>query len=328
MDISVIIPVYNEEDNINDLVLQVHSALDDFGRGFEVLIVDDGSTDETRHRLLACADQYSELSPIFLARNYGQSTAMQAGLDAAIGDIIVTLDGDLQNDPKDIPRLVAILEMEEVDLVSGWRRDRHDNWLRVKLSQVANIIISKLTKVKLHDFGCSLKVYRGDLVRQVKIYGEMHRFIPALMAEVGGDIREVVVDHRPRTRGKSKYSLDRIIRVALDILLITFMRKYIQRPIHFFGGIGMIFGSIGLFITGYLGYIRLFLGESIATRPLLLLGVVFIVTSVIMIVQGLIGELITRLLHQTTEQPRYRRRLLRKLHSQPATSKNGKDSGL
>ena len=252
------------------------------------------------------------MKSIILARNYGQSTAIQAGFDAAVGEIIVTLDGDLQNDPEDIPKLLEVLETEDVDLVSGWRRDRQDTWLRVRFSQIANVIISRLTKVPLHDYGCSLKVYRGDLVRELKIYGELHRFIPALMAEIGAEIRDVVVRHHPRLRGQSKYGVDRVFRVVLDMLLVTFMRHYIQRPLHFFGGIGFLFGLAGMLITLYLSYTKIFLGEPLADRPLLLLGVTLILGSIVMIVQGLIGELITRLLLQTSGQPQYRTRLPRK----------------
>ena len=304
--ISAVIPVYNEIDNIEELLARLHSVLSQLDYDFEILIVDDGSTDETSRRLEDLRPQFPELKPIILARNYGQSTAMQAGIDAAVGDIIVTLDGDLQNDPNDIPQLLEVLETENVDLVSGWRRDRHDSWLRVKLSQIANTIISKTTKVHLHDYGCSLKVYRSDLLRELKIYGELHRFIPALMAEIGAEIREVVVKHHPRLRGKSKYGSGRVVRVTLDILLIMFMRRYIQRPLHFFGGIGLLFGTVGLAITMYLSYLKIFHGEALADRPLLLLGVTFLIFSVVMIVQGLIGELITRLLLQTSDQPQYR----------------------
>ena len=312
--VSAVVPIYNEIDTIEELVSRLDAVLGRMGRDFEILIVDDGSNDGTTRKLEDLQASFPQLKPIVLARNYGQSTALQAGFDAAVGEIIVTLDGDLQNDPEDIPRLIEVLESEDVDLVSGWRRERRDNWLRVALSRTANKIISKLTKVPLHDYGCSLKVYRGDVVRQLRIYGELHRFIPALMVEVGAEIREVEVSHHPRLRGQSKYGVDRVFRVALDMLLVTFMRHYIQRPLHFFGGIGFLFGVVGMSIALYLTILKLFYGESLANRPLLLLGVTLLLGSIIMVVQGLIGELITRLLLQTSGQPQYRTRLPRKCH--------------
>lgn len=327
MTISAVIPVYNEIDNIEELIGKLHSVLGQLGDGFEIVIVDDGSTDGTGGRLEDLRQKFQEVRPLVLARNYGQSTAIQAGFDAAIGDIIVTLDGDLQNDPNDIPNLIEVLETENVDMVSGWRRYRHDSWIRVWLSQIANMIISRITRVPLHDYGCSLKVYRADSVRQVRVYGELHRFIPALLAEIGAEIREVPVNHRPRLRGKSKYGVDRVFRVALDILLVTFMRYYVQRPLHFFGGIGLVFGLAGLAITLYLSYIRLFFGEPLSDRPLLLLGVTLLIASIVLIVQGLIGELITRLLHQTSDQPQYRTRLPRKQRKQvPISEKTSSGS--
>lgn len=312
-DISAIVPVYNEEENIDDLVGQISSALESMQRSFEIILVDDGSTDRTRERIMQLAEGSGVIRPVFLARNYGQTTAMQAGIDAASGDVLVTLDGDLQNDPADIPRLIAVLEDEGVDLVSGWRKDRHDGAVRVALSRVANRLISRMTGVSLHDYGCSLKVYRGDVVHQIKIYGELHRFIPALMAEVGAEIREVVVNHRARTRGKSKYGLDRTLRVALDLLLIVFLRKYIQRPLHFFGGIGALLGTLGFAICFYLAGIKIFLNAEIGDRPLLLLGITLVVSAVILIVQGLTGEIVVRLLHESADRPQYRLRLDRKL---------------
>ena len=315
MDTSVVVPVYNEEDNVDELVSQIHGALSGGGRSFEIILVDDGSSDETRDRIVAATQKYPELRHLFLARNYGQSTAMQAGLDAAEGDVIVTMDGDLQNDPADIPRLIEILETENVDLVSGWRRDRHDGSVRVFLSRVANRLISRVTGVSLHDYGCSLKAYRGDVVRQIKITGELHRFIPALMAEVGASFHEVVVNHRPRIHGSSKYGLDRTLRVGLDLLLIVFMRRYIQRPLHFFGSIGAFLGILGFAICAYLVVLKIVFDEAIGGRPLLLLGVLLVVSAVTMVVQGLIGELLVRLLHQSDDRPQYRLRLARKVAS-------------
>lgn len=322
-EISTVVPVFNEEENIDDLVGQISAALETMQRSYEIILVDDGSTDRTRERIMQLVEGSETIRGVFLARNYGQTTAMQAGIDAASGDILVTLDGDLQNDPADIPRLIAVLENEGVDLVSGWRKDRHDGAVRVALSRVANRLISRMTGVSLHDYGCSLKVYRGDVVRQIKIYGELHRFIPALMAEVGAEIREVVVNHRARTRGTSKYGLDRTLRVALDLLLIVFLRKYIQRPLHFFGGIGALLGVLGTAICLYLASLKVFLGEDIGERPLLLLGITLVVSAVILVVQGLTGEIVVRLLHESADRPQYRLRLDRKLRHERDNERAG-----
>ena len=312
VQVSAVVPVYNEVENVADLLAEIHASLTGFGRSFEIIIVDDGSSDGTQAAVQDCAGRYPELRPVFLARNYGQSTAMQAGFDHARGEVVVTLDGDLQNDPADIPLLVETLEREDVDLVSGWRRDRHDDFLRVRLSRIANRLISRMTHVSLHDYGCTLKAYRRDILDQITVSGELHRFIPALMAQVGAEVREVVVNHRPRTRGQSKYSLDRTLRVALDLILMVFLRKYIQRPLHFFGGLGAVLGTVGLAICLYLVVVKLGYGEDIGNRPLLTLGVSLSVSALILIVQGLLGELIVRLLHQSDSQPQYRLRLDRK----------------
>lgn len=312
VQVSAVVPVYNEVENVADLLAEIHASLTGFGRSFEIIIVDDGSSDGTQAAVQDCAARYPELRPVFLARNYGQSTAMQAGFDHARGEVVVTLDGDLQNDPADIPLLVETLEREDVDLVSGWRRDRHDDFLRVRLSRIANRLISRMTHVSLHDYGCTLKAYRRDILDQITVSGELHRFIPALMAQVGAEVREVVVNHRPRTRGQSKYSLDRTLRVALDLILMVFLRKYIQRPLHFFGGLGAVLGTVGLAICLYLVVVKLGYGEDIGNRPLLTLGVSLSVSALILIVQGLLGELIVRLLHQSDSQPQYRLRLDRK----------------
>ncbi|MEQ9642673.1 MAG: glycosyltransferase family 2 protein [Alphaproteobacteria bacterium] len=311
VEISAVVPVYNEEENVTDLVNQIRDALESMARDYEIIIVDDGSSDRTRDVLDHLATTVPGLRPVHLARNYGQSTAMQAGFDQSTGDIVVTLDGDLQNDPNDIPKLVGILEEERVDLVSGWRKDRHDGGVRVFLSRMANRLISRTTGVSLHDYGCSLKAYRGDVVRQIRVYGELHRFIPALVAEVGGEVREVVVNHRPRTRGTSKYGLDRTLRVALDLMLIVFLRKYLQRPLHIFGGLGILLGVIGAAISAYLAVVKFGLGEEIGGRPLLFFAGLLLIASVFLVVQGLLGEVLVRLLHQSHERPQYRLRLPR-----------------
>ena len=312
-EISAVVPVYNEEENIEDLVKALHETLTTLGRRFEIILVDDGSSDATVRTIMAAAEACPELRGIFLARNYGQSTAMQ-GFEHATGDLVVTLDGDLQNDPTDIPRLIKTLEESGVDVVSGWRLKRKDGFLRVAISRVANRLISKTTGVRLHDYGCSLKVYRSEVLNQITVYGELHRFIPVLLAEVGARTIEIEVNHRPRTRGKSKYNLDRSVRVLLDLMLVVFLRKYIQRPLHVFGGIGLLLAGIGGAVTLYLVALKLFAGAAIGGRPLLLFGLMMGISGLILIVQGLLGELIVRLLHETGSRPQYR---VKKLISRP-----------
>jgi glycosyltransferase involved in cell wall biosynthesis len=305
-EISAVVPVYNEAENIEDLVKALHDTLTAFGRSFEIILVDDGSSDATVQTIMTAAEAHPELRGIFLARNYGQSTAMQAGFEHAMGDLVVTLDGDLQNDPADIPRLIQTLEEGAVDVVSGWRLKRKDGFLRVAMSRAANRLISKSTGVRLHDYGCSLKVYRREVLSQITVYGELHRFIPALLAEVGARTIEIEVNHRPRIRGKSKYNLDRSVRVLLDLMLVVFLRKYIQRPLHVFGGVGLLLAGIGGATTLYLVGLKLFTGAAIGGRPLLLFGLMLSISGLILIVQGLLGELIVRLLHEAGDRPQYR----------------------
>ena len=305
VDISVVIPVYNEAGNIAELVAQVTAVMDTLGKSYEVLIVDDGSTDGTGQRLAAEVSGDAKIRPIFLARNYGQSTAMQAGFDAATGETIVTLDGDLQNDPADIPLMLDLLETSGVDLVSGWRVDRKDGTVRKAVSVVANRLISALTKVRLHDYGCSLKVYRRQILERTRLYGELHRFLPALIFEAGGHITEVEVRHRPRSRGVSKYKLDRTFRVFLDLLLIMFLRTYMQRPLHLFGGIGLLLGGLGFLSLAYLTVLKLFTGAAIGDRPLLLFGIMSLLLGVTMIGQGLLGDVISRIYLSSDNRRQY-----------------------
>tara|TARA_B100001093_G_C26754989_1_gene982946 strand:- start:372 stop:1385 length:1014 start_codon:yes stop_codon:yes gene_type:complete len=307
--ISIIVPAYNEADNIKELVERIDGIFQkEINESYELLIIDDGSTDGTVEKLEHLSEQYPSLKPTYFARNYGQSTAMQAGFDQAQGEIIITMDGDLQNDPSDIKKMLEKLESENVDMVSGWRKKRHDYFLRVFLSKIANKIICKISGLELHDFGCSLKVYRASIIKRIRLYGELHRFIPALVKEVGGKIIEVEVNHHSRKAGVSKYGLDRTFRVLLDLLLVTFLHRYLHRPLHFFGGIGLVIGTIGFLICLYLVGIKIILGASIGGRPLLLLGVMLCVVSLILIVQGLTAEILVRVLHESGSRPQYRER--------------------
>ena len=328
--VSVVIPVYNEEENLSDLVERVGSALSRTGRAHELICVDDGSRDNSAAVLAELAATRSWLKPLFLIRNYGQSAALQAGFDAAHGDIIVTLDGDLQNDPDDIPRLLDLLdERQDVDVISGWRKDRKDRAVSRKLpSMLANGIISKVTGVRLHDYGCALKLYRASVIGDLKLYGELHRFIPALAAEVGAHIIEVPVNHHPRTRGTSKYGIDRTVRVVLDLLWIKFLLRFLHRPMHAFGGVGIAMMFVGFATLAYLAFDKLALGHSIGGRPLLLLGVLLALIGVQMLATGLLGELLIRIYHEPEGRPQYvlrtvlraRRRALAERADQTASS--------
>ncbi len=232
---------------------------------------------------------------------------MQAGFDAAQGEIIVTLDGDLQNDPDDVPGLLKLLdERPDIDVISGWRKDRQDRTVSRKLpSAAANMVISRVTGVKLHDYGCALKLYRADVIRGLRLYGELHRFIPALAAEVGANIVEVPVRHHARTRGVSKYGIDRTFRVLLDLLWIKFLMRFLHRPLQAFGGVGLAFGAAGFLILAWLAFDKLVLGADIGGRPLLLLGVLLALLGVQLVATGLIGELLTRIYHEPQGRPQY-----------------------
>jgi glycosyltransferase involved in cell wall biosynthesis len=307
LQVSVVIPVFNEEANVAELVERVGAALARAGRSFELICIDDGSRDRTASALEALAAERPWLKPLYLIRNYGQSAALQAGFDAAQGEIIVTLDGDLQNDPDDIPELLKMLEQQpDIDVISGWRKDRQDRAVSRKLpSMVANKVISRVTGVELHDYGCALKVYRADIIRGLRLYGELHRFIPALAAEVGAKIVEVPVRHHARTRGVSKYGIDRTFRVLLDLLWIKFLMRFLHRPLQAFGGVGLALGSIGFLILAWLTAEKLFLERDIGGRPLLLLGVLLMLIGVQLVATGLIGELLTRIYHEPQGRAQY-----------------------
>ncbi len=315
-DVSVVIPVYNEADNLRDLVRRVGEALEPTRWTFELLCIDDGSTDGSAALLAELARAHPWLRPVALARNYGQSTALQAGFERARGRYIVTLDGDLQNDPLDIPALIERLETDpEVDVISGWRRLRQDKALSRRLpSVVANRLISWATRVPLHDYGCALKAYRREIIERIRLYGELHRFIPSLAREAGARIVEVPVRHHARTRGQSKYGIDRTFRVILDLVLIVFFLRYRQRPLHAFGGLGLWLLTPGLLILGYLLGLKL-IGEDIGGRPLLVAGVMMVLMGVQLIVAGLTGELLIRIYHEGAARPQYHTRPLPRARS-------------
>jgi glycosyltransferase involved in cell wall biosynthesis len=307
LEVSIVIPVYNEEANVGELVERVGAALQRSGKTFELICVDDGSRDHTAGMLESLAATRPWLKPLYLIRNYGQSAALQAGFDAAQGEIIVTLDGDLQNDPDDVPRLLEMLEQHpEIDVISGWRKERQDRTVSRKLpSMAANALISRVTGVELHDYGCALKVYRAEIIRGLRLYGELHRFIPALAAEVGAKIVEVPVRHHARTRGVSKYGIDRTFRVLLDLLWIKFLMRFLHRPLQAFGGVGLGFGAAGFLILAWLTAEKIALGHDIGGRPLLLLGVLLMLIGVQLVATGVIGELLTRIYHEPQGRAQY-----------------------
>ncbi len=305
--ISVVIPVYNEAENVRELVDRVGAALVPTGRSFELVIVDDGSKDGTRAILQSLAAERDWLRPLALIRNYGQSTALQAGFDHSRGEFIVTLDGDLQNDPVEIPRLVEMLERDpDIDVVSGWRKDRQDRTVSRKIpSMIANRLISAVTGVHLHDNGCALKAYRRPIIENLRLYGEMHRFIAALAVEAGARLVEVPVLHHPRTRGQSKYGIDRVFRVLLDLLWVKFSMRFLHRPLHAFGAVGFVFMGVGGIALTYLAVLKLGFDQNIGGRPLLILGVLLTLLGVQLLAAGVLGELLTRVYHEPQGRRQY-----------------------
>ncbi len=306
MDLSVVIPIFNERDNIRPLHAEVIGALDDGKRSFEVIYVDDGSSDGSFAELEAVAAADARVRVIKLSRNFGQTAAMAAGISHSTGEDVALLDGDRQNDPADIPQMIA-KRAEGYDLVAGWRWQRRDAWLSRKLpSMIANRFIGLSTGVKLHDYGCTLKVLRGDLARSLRLYGEMHRFIPVLVDDLGGRIVEMQVHHRPRTAGESKYGISRTVRVILDLATVKFLSSYATRPIHVFGVVGMVSTFTGLLIVGWMGAVRIYTGNPIGDRPIVLLGILLTIMGLQFVTMGLLGELLVRTYHESQGKPVYR----------------------
>ena len=305
MDLSVVVPVYNEEDNVEPLTREVISVIEALKKDVELIFVDDGSTDGTYAALSRLHRQDSRIRVVGLRRNFGQTAAMAAGISYARGDILVFMDGDGQNDPKDIPALLDKME-EGFDLVSGWRSPRRDPfWTRRLPSQLANGLISWMTRVKLHDYGCTLKSIRRAMAKDLKLYGEMHRFIPAIAFERGARVGELKVSHRPRLRGKSKYGLVRTFRVILDLLTVKFLMTYGTRPLHIFGSMGLLSGGVGFIFALYLTLQKVLYGIDIGGRPLLLLAVMLIMIGFQFITMGLLGEMLARTYHESQDKPIY-----------------------
>jgi glycosyltransferase involved in cell wall biosynthesis len=304
-EISIVIPVLDEEGSIGELARRLLEVLERTGRTFEIIFVDDGSGDRTLEILRDIHHGDGRVKIVSFRRNFGQTAALAAGFDYARGAIVVTLDGDLQNDPEDIPKLVSKVE-EGYDLVSGWRVKRRDPFLTRRLpSMIANWMISRITGVSLHDYGCTLKAFRHEVVKNVSLYGEMHRFIPAIASGMGVSVAEMPVNHRPRTTGTSKYGLFRTVKVILDLITVKFLLSYSTRPIHIFGMIGLCSGALGVVIGVWLSFQRLFLRIPLGNRPLLLLAIVLVFIGVQFITIGLLAELQTRIYHEAQSKPTY-----------------------
>ncbi len=304
-DLSIVIPIYNEETNLPQLHEEITASCQNLNRSYEILFVDDGSQDNS----LAVCKQLFEKDPririIQLRKNFGQTAALSAGFDHARGDIIITLDADLQNDPNDFGLLIEKIE-EGYDLVSGWRVKRKDRFITRRLpSMMANWLISRMTHVKLHDYGCTLKAFRREIIQHIKLYGELHRFIPAIASNVGVSIAEVKVNHRRRRHGRSKYSVWRFPKVVLDLMTVKFLLSYSTRPLQIFGILGLISGIIGGIIGLWLAYVRLIRMEGISGRPLLFLAILLIVIGIQFITLGLLAEIMVRAYHESTEKRIY-----------------------
>lgn len=305
VDLSIVVPVYNEEENIIDQVAAITTALRGYSESYEILLVDDGSTDESYALMKSLAQQDAHIRVIHFGINYGQTAGLAAGFHHAGGNIIITMDADMQNDPSDIPMLVQKIH-EGYDVVSGWRKDRHDKWLTRKLPSVAaNRLISTITGLHLNDYGCTMKAYRREIIRHIELYGEMHRFIPALARWAGGRVTEVVVKHHPRKKGKSKYGISRTMRVLLDLFVVKFLMTYSTQPIQIFGGLGLVSFFLSGFMLAATIVLRVFFKVDMSGNPMLYASLTGFTTSVMLILLGLIAEVQARVYHESQRKPIY-----------------------
>ena len=304
-NISVVIPVFNEEENIRSLYLELKEIFLSTNRSYEIIFVNDASKDDTLAELKKIAIKDKNVIVIDFIRNFGQTAALSAGIDHSSGEIIIPMDGDGQNDPADIPKLVEKID-EGFAVVSGWRKNRKDAFIRVLPSQIANFIIRKMTGVKIHDNGCALKAYRREVIDGVQLYGEMHRFISVYASWSGGKIAEIVVNHRPRTKGKSKYGFSRIFKVVLDLLVIRFLHKYISRPIHFFGKYGFWAIFVSVIFAAWSIYLKLFQDLSINRTPLPVFSSMFLIVGLQLILTGVLAELLTRTYFESQGRKAYK----------------------
>ncbi len=305
MKISVVIPIYNEQENVTLLYDELTEVMKSMACSYEILFVDDGSTDSTLSILQSIQAADQRIVVVKFRRNFGQTAAMSAGFDYSSGDVIITMDGDLQNDPRDIPRFIQKIE-DGFDVVTGWRHDRKDAFLNRRLpSIIANKIISWTTGVALHDYGCTLKAFRKEVIKNIHLYGEMHRFIPAIASGMGISFTEIKVNHRARQFGTSKYGISRTIRVVLDLITVKFLLSYATRPIQIFGLLGVISGTAGFLIALIMTIQRQFFDIPLSDRPMLLLAIVLIFVGIQFVSIGLIGELQARTYHETQKKPVY-----------------------
>lgn len=317
-DISVTIPIYNEQDNIPLLYQRVRDALDALGRPWELILVNDGSRDTSAQRLDDVAAGDGRIKVIHLSRNFGQTAALMAGLDHARGEIVVPMDGDLQNDPADIGRLIAKLD-EGYDVVSGWRKDRKDAAVKRNLpSRIANDLISNVSGVHLHDYGCSLKAYRRSVLDGVKLYGEMHRFVPIYAAWNGARVTELEVTHHPRIHGESNYGLERVVKVVLDLLVVKFLFKYAGKPIYLFGGFGLISTFAAAAILLWAVWLKVFEDVSMIQTPLPMLAIIMFAIGILSTLMGLLAEMLNRTYHESQSKPVYRIGRIVQKDEQPA----------
>ena len=311
LSLSIVIPLYDEEDNVVPLVRELGAVLDALGRTAEIIVVDDGSTDRSFARLVEIQAEEPRLRIVRLMRNYGQTAAMAAGIAEARGEVLVTMDADRQNDPRDIPKLLDGLR-DDVDVVHGWRIDRQDGWWNRRLpSLLANRLISAVTGTRLHDYGCTMRLMRTALAKELPLYGELHRFIPALAADLGARVVELPVRHRARPTGRSKYGIGRTSRVVLDLLTVKFLSGYSTRPIQLFGLVGLLFALAGFGLTAELGFERIVLGIRLGGRPIVLLAILLGIVGVQFISIGLLGEMVMRTYHESQAKPIFRVREVR-----------------
>lgn len=305
MNVSIVVPLLNEEKNISILFGEIENVFQKIDLEYEIIFVDDGSTDDSLNILKSLQKENSQIIVISLRKNFGQTAAMAAGFDMASGDVIVAMDADLQNDPADIPMFLEKIN-EGYDVVTGWRFDRKDPYLSRKLpSKIANKIISFATGVKLNDYGCTLKAFKLEVIKNIHLYGEMHRFIPAIASGMGISITEVKVNHRPRQFGTSKYGISRTVRVVLDLVTVKFLLSYSTRPIHVFGTLGLLSGGMGFLIAAVMTFQRQFYHIPISDRPLLFLAIFLMFVGVQFVTMGLIAEMLSRTYHESQSKPTY-----------------------
>lgn len=305
LDVSIVVPVYNEEENLRQLYSRLDAVFRESNQHYEIILVDDGSCDRSYEIMRELHNLDSHVRVVRFRRNFGQTAAFAAGFDCASGQVIVTIDADLQNDPADIPQLLEGIQ-DGYDIVSGWRVKRQDPFLLRRLPSIlANWLISKVTNVQLHDYGCSLKAYRSDVVKNINLYGELHRFIPALASSVGARVLEIPVNHYPRQYGQSKYGISRTVRVILDLLTVRFLLSFSARPMQLFGLMGFLGMTLGTAIGIYLTGVKLLGGQNIGGRPLLLLAILLIMVGIQLLTMGLLGEVVVRAYYESQNKPIY-----------------------